>query len=152
MQLPKGITGFWEQADPPRTDERAFRAVCHAVALTGQGQVESFDSVSGQVARNFSVATLSFSSSRVAVLLHAHFPWIAFAEPLLDHSSTISFIDWPAGVEQFRSCSEYTILTRQRLLEPVSKQDTSKLAAAELKEMKYWRPATLGEVVFNFWD
>ncbi|MGA5757018.1 hypothetical protein [Nonomuraea bangladeshensis] len=38
------------------------------------------------------------------------------------------------------------------LMSPLTKVDTTALSAAEWREIEYWKPKTLGELLFNAWD
>lgn len=154
MNLPKGITGFTRYTDPPlpSTDEQVFRTVCHAVALALNGDVDYVEPVAKHREKNFSIVTIATHDQHVSVLLHAHYPYLAFASPLSRDQNAISFVDWPAGSNEFRRRSDYTILTTQELATPFSQTDTSSLADAEREQIKYWRPKTVGEIIFNFWD
>ena len=34
----------------------------------------------------------------------------------------------------------------------ITKSDLSLLDRAEIEQVKYWKPATIGELAFNWWD
>ena len=38
------------------------------------------------------------------------------------------------------------------LRKPVTPDDCLQLSRAECEQIRYWRPRTVGEVLFNFWD
>ena len=44
------------------------------------------------------------------------------------------------------------VLSRDEALTPVSPRSLTELADDELEQYRYWKPATLGEVLFNHWD
>ena len=154
MNLATGITGFRHYTDPelPTTDERAFFMHCHAVAHALHGDVQYVEPVAKLREKNFSIVTVRIPNHQTSVILNAHYPYLAFASGLSRGNNSISFIDWTAGATEFKRLSYYTTLTTEELGQPLSQIDTSPLADAELEQIKYWRPQTVGELVFNFWD
>jgi hypothetical protein len=150
VELSRGITGFRDIDDSPLPlcDLREFRGHCFAVARDLGGRVCSFETPLHR--SNFASAVLEFPSGRIAVLLNAHFPVIAFAEPL--NEDKLRFLDSPELGAQFRGFNIYTVSTVADLTRPLSKEMCQHLAPAERKQVDYWRPACVGELMFNFWD
>ena len=153
MELSRGITGFRDidASLLPLCDLREFRGHCFAVARDLGGRVCSFET-SQHRAANFASAVLEFRSGRVAVLLNAHFPVIAFAEPLKEGETKLRFVDSPELGAQFRGFNIYTVSTVADLARALSEEMCQHLAPAERKQVDYWRPAFVGELIFNFWD
>ncbi len=154
MILNRGITGFILSGDPPlaTTDERAFFSVCQTVALALNGNIESFEPPSKYREKSFSIATLKLADQSLSIILHANFPYVAFAQPILRDQTSISFVDYPEAELEFQRFADYTILTAEELGTPVWQVDLSNLGEAELEQIEYWKPETVGELVFNFWD
>lgn len=48
--------------------------------------------------------------------------------------------------------SPFQVLTSSDLELPLGAADTSALDDAEHREIAYWRPETVGELLFNYWD
>lgn len=154
MKLPRGITGFRHIDDPllPVSDCTAFRSYCYEAARALRGHVVSVEApIRGTVA-NFARAIIDLRDGPAAVLLNAHFPVIAFARPRVQNGAPVSFIDAPALAEVFRLFGTYEVWSRSQLESPVQRETCSNLAEAELEQVKYWKPARVGDVVFNFWD
>lgn len=143
--LPKGITGFGDITDlpAPPQDERRFRQFCHAFARAHQGRVNAFDlDLSG---KSFYAAEIELGHRRFSLLGNAFYPWIAFAEPM--EYAEITFVDAPFVL----TAPDVRLLTPDEL-----RQDwrgcASRLGETEMKQIRYWKPQTVGEIVFNFWD
>jgi hypothetical protein len=102
MDLPCGIAGFRHVNDPPLPicDFNAFRGHCYAAARTVGGHVASVEAP--VPARNFAQALVELPTGRIAVLLNAHFPVIAFANTPPDGGQSLRFIDNPALAEAFQ--------------------------------------------------
>ena len=152
--FPCGITGFWLSTDapPPATNEREFLAVCHAAAQQLHGKVLSQDLVADHRACNFSVVTIQLPLEDIAVLLNSHIPLIAMSQPLSRQDLTIRFVDSPVLADAIRKCGSFTILTASELAQRISDDMLADLSNAEMQQIKYWKPATVGAMLFNFWD
>ncbi len=151
--LPRGITGFRLHKEVlPCINEREFCAYCHAVAQQLRGKVIVHEPAAGQYARNFSVTTIQLSRESIAVLLNAYCPIIAMAHPIAENEMTINFVDVPPLADEFRKFDCYNILSSSDLTRPITNETLSDLSHAELTQIKYWNPSTVGEVIFNFWD
>ncbi|MFE4634840.1 hypothetical protein ACFRJ1_15895 [Streptomyces sp. NPDC056773] len=46
----------------------------------------------------------------------------------------------------------FRLLEADELNMSLAAADTSELAAEELAQVGYWRPSTVGELMFNWWD
>lgn len=154
MILPRGVTGFCDRttAPPPRTDVRAFRGHCHDAARRVRGKVVSFTEPYPVVTDNYAVAVLDAAAGAVAVLLNAHHPIVAFADPKGVTSSVFEFRDVPELADYFGGLGVYTVATAAELDERPTADHLRDLAPAELKCVKYFEPRRVGEIVYHFWD
>ena len=154
MELPRGITGFRHVDDPPLpvNDFAAFRGHCYAAARALGGSVRSVEAPVRAVAANFARAVLEFPGGPVAILLNAHFPVIAFADPSAENGAPVRFIEAPTLAKVFDGFGTYELWTGPQLEAPVMPEACKQLASAELEQAKYWRARRIGDLVFNFWD
>ena len=159
-----GITGFGQRSLPPPilVDLKAFRAQCYAAARLTDATILSFDLAPFKTVRNFVFALLQFSKAPGApsffLLLNQHKPLLACAFAH-DHTSPhpkeppFSFTDLPEFLTPFES--SYTILKKEELELPwiwSESELASRLSPEEIKQIAYWKPQTVGEVLFNCWD
>src|SRR6185369_4579517 len=93
VELPRGITGFRHVDDPPLpvNDFAAFRGHCHAAARALGGRVRSVKAPVPGVDANFARAVLELPGGSIAILLNAHFPVIAFADPPAENGEPMRF-------------------------------------------------------------
>lgn len=84
---------------------------------------------------------------RVFILLNAHHPFLGFAEAVEQH---LTFHDIPNLAKRFSPY--YTVLSKKELNQPIREEYLINLAKAELEQLSYWNPKTVGEIIFNFWD
>lgn len=76
---------------------------------------------------------------------NAYYPWIAFAKNL--DFTRIEFIESPFDIID----TNVNVLTQPEL-EQSWYDIVGELSKAELEQIKYWKPNTVGDIIFNFWD
>ena len=147
MILPRGITGFWSvnTAPLPFLDEKAFRRMCHALAQKNGGIVTEVDT--DTASRNFYSAKLSRYDQSVFLLQNIHYPYMAYAQ----RDASGGFI-WTSPPEWLQLPEDSV-----RFLSPAElNQDwrglCGELSSEELEQVNYWKPQTVGEIIFNTWD
>lgn len=149
MKLPPGATGF----NPPpgaRADLRAFTAICHHAAPAVGATVTGVTPAG--VTPNFHTIHMADTHHRIAVLRHTALPFIAFARPHADGDVTSTFIDHPDLAATLTTLTDDRILTVEQLQTPLTHVDLSALDPDEHDQIDYWKPSTVGELLFNFWD
>ena len=91
------------------------------------------------------------------ILLNVHYPFMTFANEV--EYGKIAFINEPELDKLFGSI--YNVLGTKELNEPAilklgSKQtilqNENDFNKDELKQVAYWKPKTIGEIIFNYWD
>lgn len=145
--LPYGITGFGDKTDPPLFPlaPSAFRTLCYTIARLHGGTVDSFDTdLSG---KNFYWAQLQIQGVSFFLLENGYHPWLAFTEKV--EWGQISFSDFPYGLP-FTEPS-VRLLTKRELQQPWQNH-IAKLGESEITQIRYWKPTTVGEIIFHFWD
>jgi hypothetical protein len=65
---------------------------------------------------------------------------------------TLTFVDHPDLAAALTDGSNLQVLTAEQLNAPLSPADLADLGPAERKQIAYWQPNTIGELLFNFWD
>jgi hypothetical protein len=155
MLLPRGITGFHRHDERLSTvaDLAAFRGHCHEAARRVSGWVVSFtDPDSSSDYRNYVLGILVLPAGKIAVLLNLHHPFVAFADPLAEASVLLRFRDCPVLADAFGSFGIYEVVPAAQLEEPPTSVMLRELADIERKQVAYWKPRRIGDVVFNWWD
>lgn len=151
MVLEDGITGFFQQAVKSCVYmelKKSFQQFCYELANINHGKVFYIeDSLNS---KNFYFAKLELYFTKIFVLANARYPYLAFAS-LLEYEK-IEFInkslDWKLPL-----FLKYTILNVEELnIKYCDKEVENHLNNAEIKQVLYWKPTTVGEVIFNFWD
>jgi hypothetical protein len=152
MKLPRGITGFRAHQDPPlpQSDFSRFKSDCYEIARS-VGPLVS-DVALPQATTNYGYAILAFDDQRIAVLLNAHYPFIAFAQRFDPGQQPFAFVNHAALAPAFMALGVYTVLFLEELEVPVSAEACQDLSPAEQRQVDYWRPRCLGQVIFNSWD
>lgn len=151
LRLERGATGFAGRDEVlPAVDVRLFKAGCHAVARAAGGAVERI--AEREYPSSFHSATIATRTGAVRMLCHATHPWIAFVE---DGTGSWAdpgvFIDPPPWAAVLTGTG-FTLLGRELLESSPDEADMTALAAAEQRQIRYWRPPDLGRLIFNGWD
>jgi hypothetical protein len=153
MIVRKGITSFFVHLDIPE-----FRFDCFHKIVTSFSKPMGYEIVEMKergVTPNFHIATLKRRKSRqdetISILGHASFPIIAFAEPL--ETCEIRFRDAFSIATRINVVfPNVTIATCEELAKKIEKSDLEQLDRIERDQIKYWKPQTIGELAFNWWD
>lgn len=147
MKLLNGITGFYEkQNEPPNVDGNEFKRLCFSIINKNDGTVINFQEP--QITTNFFAMEVNVSNKHFQILLNAHYPLIAFASAV--NFGEIKFIDDHQLKEEFSPF--YRVLSTKDLDEPLLLKNEDELNCAEIKQIAYWKPLRIGEVIFNHWD
>ncbi|MFJ7072955.1 hypothetical protein [Streptomyces sp. NPDC098781] len=148
FRLERGSTGFFSGAAVRRTDPRVCSTAWYAAARAGGGRVGEFERRA--IAQSHHTATMDDWDGARCALFQAYCPLVAFVDEPRDRY-TDQFCDppaWAAALGDFG----FTVLSASLLLSPLSSVDTSALSAEEWRHIEYWRPETVGAVLFNSWD
>ena len=157
MILLNGVTGFYNAGDkkPPTIDEKPFIQNCFSLINGKYGEIAGYKSQ--QDTANFFAVEVKAPDKHTHLLLNAHYPFLAFADEA--GYGKISFVDEPALGRLFSPF--YHVLDTKKLNEHVIlKPGSSKnillnandLSEAELKQIAFWQPETIGEIIYNYWD
>ncbi|MFD9627408.1 hypothetical protein [Peribacillus muralis] len=157
MKLPNGVTGFYnaKHNKQPIKDGKQFKQHCFSIIRRNNGKVLEF--LEPQNATNFFKVEVIVFNKHMHILLNEHYPFLALAS-FVDFENII-FIHEPELFKQFSPF--YKILDMEELNEPLyMKEGTGKiilesdneLNSAELEQIAYWKPKSVGEVIYNFWD
>jgi hypothetical protein len=151
--LRPGITGF---GGGPETCPGApeFKAACmHALRVTRTGRWLATDAPHAGRNHHRALVELAPTSTRLWILLNQVHPLLAFARADDGHDHGYRFIDLPALAAGFHE--PFECVPAALLDAPFDFLDTSRrglLDPTSLQQARYWRPARLGDVVFNHWD
>ena len=150
MTILRGITGFHNAKDKelPSIDISAFRSHCQAAALTLQGHITCIASAPTPTA-NFYKALISFSDRTIAILINRYYPTIAFANPEPDHNNQYCIIDVDSLSACLKGLAKYDLLSATEAKRGLTEDDLKNLTNSEQKQILYWKPITVGSLVFR---
>lgn len=149
MKLPPGATGF-NPRPGHQADLDVFTAVCHHAARAIDATLTGVTPAG--VTPSFHAVDITHAQHHIAVLRHVTLPLIVFVRPRTSGDVTVTFIDQPDLAAAITNLTDAQILTAEQLRTPLSQVDLSALDPAEHDQIGYWKPATVGELLFNFWD
>lgn len=144
--LPKGITGFSMPKESLECfDPKIFRQLCYSLSRENQGMILSLDT--SLIDKNFYVAQIQTYHSCIYLLRNAYYPYLAFADSV--QNGMVSFINRP---KDFHFAWEGYHLLDTEALNAACESVCADLSEAEWMQIKFWKPNTVGEIIFNFWD
>ena len=132
-------------------DTRPLLSLLHELARTNRLVLTA---TRIEAVRSFRAWTLShMSGSTLSVVVHRIVPVFALVDaPAVDLAVGRHVIDrYEAELERSCEVGWHRLGSAEAQVTANSKV-TAGLAAAELKEIAYWKPATVGELLFNHWD
>lgn len=155
LPLPRGISSGGSVSDREKIGFQAFEEACGHTARVVRGKVENcFEAYAGAYI-NYHEATISYDFGRKScrILCSACYPVIAFATvgPHRD-SCDLTFVDAPmleAAIGEKLDCN---VLLAADASRGITQDLTELLDDAEKKDVRYWKPRRVGDVIFNHWD
>lgn len=150
MLLEKGITGFFEYGDciMPELDYTAFQRMCYTVRnkqwnMTGIFRPEHTNYFYAHFQGCYD--TEQMEKQEVYLLQNKYYPIIAMTKELSLYEKV--FIDI---TDPFRII-DGEIISAEILNEAFD--DTQyHLSNVELQQIRYWKPVSIGNIIFNEWD
>lgn len=131
-------------------DLNAFRSACHTVSRVTQCSLPApIRQLNDQ--RNFFVALFATPQGEIAALLNQHVPLLGFAVPSLP-GKPLRFVDARELANAFRQLDMYRILSLSDLRQPITVDELARLSPTEIEQINYWKPTSLGQIIFNAWD
>jgi hypothetical protein len=133
-------------------DLKVFCRTCHLVATRTSGRVAEFR-IADQVTPNFHQGIIDYRDRSVAVVLARDTGAVAVAEPRVVtgrflEAGPLTFIDFPELIGALTD-NPFTVLTAAELAGPFDAAGWPELSDYDIKS---WKPETLGEALFNYWD
>lgn len=143
MLLKPGITGFFEYGDTILEEGTysEFRKLCYGFRderweLAGTSQGED---------TNYYYAWWNVEGEKRYLLRNKYYDIYAFTKGLQQNEKV--FMDPPEPFSQYCETVSADILN-----EPWEEKEISLLAKAELEQIRYWKPLSVGNIIFNEWD
>jgi hypothetical protein len=154
MLLLDGISGFHVH-DLPEVDSSHFKQLCYSIATFKHGRIVTIEN--SHNSQNFYKAKLEMSDESIFILLNSSYPIVAFASSV--EFFNIQFID-PLDSSVIEAFSyAFKIATANELVERLVIDERTQtvlnknnLNKSELSQIFFWKPKTVGDIVFNFWD
>ncbi len=148
MYLLRGVTGIesHKEGSPSFSDYQAFRGHCYAAAREASWSVREVRASRQAISCNYALAVFAARTSTIAVALNGVFPLLAFTTPPAEGQLDLEFTDCPelgAAFEQFG----YMVLPAAQLDRPLTREMWQGLASYEQKQVRYFRPQRVGDIV-----
>ena len=152
IRVARGATGFCGEGDDlvAQVDVGAFKTACHVAARSIRATVGEVTPAG--VTPSFHTVLITAPGIRSTILCHEVLPVVAFvARSPQAGVSLAGFTSPPAWADAYEVAG-FRLLDVEELNMSLAAADTSELAEAELEQVRYWRPGTVGELMFNWGD
>ncbi|WP_409182682.1 hypothetical protein F9C11_40910 [Amycolatopsis sp. VS8301801F10] len=132
---------------------REVRRLCYDFARRTGGTVADFRVPNGTP--NFWQAVVEYPDRTISVVAARDVPVLALARPRsfefapARESGPLEFADEPELSAVLAETAQFRVLTPTDLERPFVAEDWPHLTRSDLA---YWKPATVGEALFNYWD
>lgn len=145
MLLEKGITGFFDARDG-YLEESAFsefKKYCYGFKVQGWDLADicNLDHIS------YYYAWWNVDGQKIYILQNKFYSYLAFTEELQQNEKV--FIAPP---NSFQDPLYGKILSAEVLNDPWEEKKMHHLSNAELEQIRYWKPGSIGNIIFNEWD
>lgn len=153
MKLQRGITSFFDWDERGLIPEIAFddfkRAIFSAFNRDGW-RVGSLLPRSGTP--NFHTAEIVSTNESTLVVCNGTYPIYAFADTSGLDNCLLTFRDYPNLAERLKAFPNLMVASVSDLSRLITDADIANLDKCEAEQIKYWKPKTIGEIVFNWFD
>lgn len=140
------ITGIANHGiDLKKMDGYLFKKLGYEIARKFHGEVIGY--IPPKYPVNYFRLDIKMGEDILSILLHEYFPYVAIAS--YENELQIHYVNSEDLIHALTPY--YTVLEQAFLNEPFNPASHN-LSEIELKNEKYWRPNTNGEVIFNCWD
>lgn len=154
MVLRPGITSIFESHERgslPKYSIADFRRLVYTVAASQDWRVASI--AAAGITPNFHFAKLESPHRSIFILGHSNYPIVAFAKQVNDVDQRLQFVDESEiSSEISRLFPDVAIANGADLNRSITEDDLAQLAPTELRQVKCWKPCTIGQLAFNWWD
>jgi hypothetical protein len=125
-------------------DFKNFSKTCHSLALEINGKILSL--TKSGITPNFHSCNLLINFDNIYILCSNNNDW-AFTKNFALNNQTINFCDQNNISQYLKSMHNIIPLTQIELNGPFKLRDY-----LDENDIKHWKPKTLGEGLFNWWD
>ena len=149
--MKRGITGFWASIDKPPTEhtEAELNTVVHTIAhLTNSRLLKEYEAPT--TVSTYRVYTLERNGQMYYVCLHQFEYVCVVASYVAPHQ--VQWIDDPLVQQVIDSLPRWEYWTVEQLERPMKDDWLQPLSKVEREQVNYWKPTTIGELLFNDWD
>ncbi|MCO8274203.1 hypothetical protein M1L60_26740 [Actinoplanes sp. TRM 88003] len=132
---------------------KEFRRTCCLVAARTGGRVVEFRVADG-VTPNFHQAIIDYRERLVAVVMARDTGVVALAVPrgvtgAVREAGPLTFVDFPKLTGALVDNGRFVVLTTDELAGPFKAAEWPALSSYDVQS---WKPETLGETLYNYWD
>lgn len=155
LPLPRGISSGMSVPDVTKIGFDAFKDACEHAALLLRGKMENAYDAYARPHFSYHEAKLSYDFGRksCSVLCSVYYPVIGFATVGSRRDSyELTFTDNAMLSTAIGEKLSGHVLSAEDANRGTTQEIIELLDEAEKKDVRYWKPRRVGDVIFNQWD
>ena len=86
------------------------------------------------------------------MICNSIYPVVALVEELEEGVCELRYVEHAAAKSLIDSYTSFECISSDELARELTTDALKELNSVELSQVRYWKPQTIGEVVFNWWD
>jgi len=150
----RNITGFFNRNGRdtvPEFSVHDFKRIVYGIHLPHLINILSISERG--VTPNFHSALVQCDGKTLSILGHSIYPILAFAEPVMEGHFSLTFVDCEQIARKVtQAFPGVSVVSIFELNQKFTEQDLTPLDEVEREQIRHWKPQTVGEIVFNWWD
>ncbi|MFC4777309.1 hypothetical protein ACFO9Q_10995 [Paenibacillus sp. GCM10023252] len=156
-QLPKGITDFGKPEENESISELEFKLFCYKLLVEFKYvELEVIELSSG----NYYLGKLKTNNKELCILMNRHYPIVGLADyydygiaNFIDHKEICEYINSENRLLTLESTyKHYRCMSVLDLEREVDEVTLKLLDSQEIRQINYWKPQKVKDIVFNNWD
>jgi hypothetical protein len=98
------------------------------------------------------LALVTHRDEALAILSSLEQRYVASAKPIDSHSCELQFIDHPRLSTEIKNQYPDAIVLSAEMLTTYRDPDCLEALHGDSRDARYWKPRSLGDIIFNWWD
>ncbi|KMK77722.1 hypothetical protein [Alkalihalobacillus pseudalcaliphilus] len=155
MYLPEGITSHaFDDSNTAHQHYQQFKQVLYPLVKAKQGEILSIEEAHFC---SYHLAKINLKDDPIYILLHATYPYVSVASEVDFFKAIFIYHPFAQELKPYYEIIpldylEQTVLLKRAKKGVISLNIDNQLSQHELRDVVYWKPSCIGDIIFNHWD
>ena len=151
-KLPTGITGFVSEI-AQKKDAVSFEEFTADMSVLARGMEATIERCNPILTcENYFSCEMNWEHRKISILCNTVYPILACCEGFVSEERSNHFLFVEPFENTVSALHRYQVYPVEFLNAAIEGVIIDQLSHMELSQINHWRPQTVHEVVFNFWD